>query len=66
MANQIQEVIIVGAGPTGLTLALLLAKRGVKVHVLEALEQVDQRPRGVAYGTPAVRYDRESRTTGVG
>lgn len=50
------EVVIVGAGPTGLTLALLLAKRGVKVVVLERLEQVDQRPRGIAYGSPAVRY----------
>lgn len=56
MSALFSDVIIVGAGPTGLTLALLLAKRDVKVVVLEALEQVDQRPRGIAYGSPAVRY----------
>ncbi len=30
------QVVIIGAGPTGLTLAMLLAKRGIAVKVIEA------------------------------
>ena len=30
------QVVIVGAGPTGLTLAMLLAKRGITVKLIEA------------------------------
>lgn len=30
------QVVIVGAGPTGATLALLLAKRGITVSLVEA------------------------------
>jgi 2-polyprenyl-6-methoxyphenol hydroxylase-like FAD-dependent oxidoreductase len=30
------QVVIVGAGPTGATLALLLAKRGIAVKLIEA------------------------------
>ncbi|NJP67750.1 FAD-dependent monooxygenase [Streptomyces spiramenti] len=38
-------VIIVGAGPTGLALALALARQGVPTHVLEPGDgRVDQRP----------------------
>jgi 2-polyprenyl-6-methoxyphenol hydroxylase-like FAD-dependent oxidoreductase len=33
------EVIIVGAGPTGLMMAALLARRGLKVRVLDGNEQ---------------------------
>lgn len=55
MSTKFEKIVVVGAGPTGLTLALLLAERGITVDVLESLEQVDQRPRGVAYGSPAVK-----------
>ena len=33
------DVIVVGSGPTGLTLANLLAKMGVKVSVIEQNEK---------------------------
>jgi 2-polyprenyl-6-methoxyphenol hydroxylase-like FAD-dependent oxidoreductase len=32
----IQSVIVVGAGPSGLLLALLLGKEGISVQLLEA------------------------------
>ncbi|MGI5227919.1 FAD-dependent monooxygenase [Actinoallomurus sp. CA-142502] len=38
-------VLIVGAGPTGLTLAIDLARRGVECHVVEATEQRAVNPR---------------------
>lgn len=46
-------VIIVGAGPSGLLLALLLAKKGVEVLVLEASDVLDDSPRAAYYGPPA-------------
>jgi 2-polyprenyl-6-methoxyphenol hydroxylase-like FAD-dependent oxidoreductase len=39
------KVIIVGAGPVGLFLALKLAKAGIQVMVLEAENAVLQSPR---------------------
>jgi 2-polyprenyl-6-methoxyphenol hydroxylase-like FAD-dependent oxidoreductase len=39
------EVLIVGAGPAGLTLAIDLAQRGVACHVVEATEQRGVNPR---------------------
>ncbi|MEH2419508.1 MAG: FAD-dependent oxidoreductase [Nostoc sp.] len=30
------QIVIVGAGPTGVTLALLLVKRGIAVTLIEA------------------------------
>ena len=42
-------VIIVGAGPVGLTTATNLAKLGVPVLVLERSHQVDQSPRAASY-----------------
>jgi 2-polyprenyl-6-methoxyphenol hydroxylase-like FAD-dependent oxidoreductase len=46
-------VIIVGAGPSGLLLALILAKKGIHVHVLEASSELDDSPRAAYYGPPA-------------
>ncbi|OQV05083.1 FAD binding domain-containing protein [Cladophialophora immunda] len=43
------QVVIVGAGPVGLFLALKLAKAGVDVLVLEAEAQVSQSPRATTY-----------------
>jgi 2-polyprenyl-6-methoxyphenol hydroxylase-like FAD-dependent oxidoreductase len=48
------QVIVVGAGPAGLLLALLLARKGVSVHVVEAAFGIDDRPRATHYGPPAV------------
>lgn len=43
-----------GAGPSGLLLALLLSKHGIPVLVLEASHELDQQPRAAHYGTPAI------------
>jgi 2-polyprenyl-6-methoxyphenol hydroxylase-like FAD-dependent oxidoreductase len=45
--------IIVGAGPSGLLLALLLGKKGVPVLVLEGSSELDDSPRAAYYGPPA-------------
>ncbi|MDH6573609.1 2-polyprenyl-6-methoxyphenol hydroxylase-like FAD-dependent oxidoreductase [Streptomyces sp. SAI-117] len=42
--NQV-EVLVVGAGPAGLTLAIDLARRGVRCHVVEATEERGVNPR---------------------
>lgn len=46
--------IIVGAGPAGLLLALMLAQQGVPVCVVDMEEGLDTRPRATHYGPPAV------------
>ncbi|OQU98884.1 hypothetical protein CLAIMM_04596 [Cladophialophora immunda] len=53
-SNQ-SKVVVVGAGPAGLLLALMLANHGISVDVVEAMDAVDSRPRGAAYGPAAVR-----------
>ncbi|KAL5315893.1 hypothetical protein ACEPPN_016767 [Leptodophora sp. 'Broadleaf-Isolate-01'] len=49
----ISKVIIVGSGPAGLVLALLLAKQGINVVILEAAENLDENPRATHYSFPA-------------
>jgi 2-polyprenyl-6-methoxyphenol hydroxylase-like FAD-dependent oxidoreductase len=48
------NIVIVGAGPAGLLLALLLSKEGITVRVLEKADQLDTNPRATHYGSPAV------------
>jgi 2-polyprenyl-6-methoxyphenol hydroxylase-like FAD-dependent oxidoreductase len=48
------EVIIAGAGPVGLLVALNIAKEGIAVTVLEMHPEVIQSPRAMAYGPAAV------------
>ncbi|KAF2156271.1 FAD binding domain-containing protein [Myriangium duriaei CBS 260.36] len=48
------NVLIVGAGPSGLLLALLLARHHIPVTVLEAADQLDAQPRAAHYGPPAM------------
>lgn len=44
-----QTVTIVGAGPIGMTVALLLAKQGVKVILLSAEQQLSEGSRALVY-----------------
>lgn len=48
------QVIIVGAGPAGLLLALMLSQRGIPVHLLEAEDKLDGQPRAAHYAAPAL------------
>ncbi|CAK7210070.1 hypothetical protein SBRCBS47491_000646 [Sporothrix bragantina] len=54
VAQEDFKIIVVGAGPAGLLLALLLSKRGIPVVLLDAASGPDQRPRATHYGPPAV------------
>ncbi len=47
--SQRRKVVIVGAGPVGMTLALLLAKSGVPSVIIESEAQVSQGSRAVAF-----------------
>jgi 2-polyprenyl-6-methoxyphenol hydroxylase-like FAD-dependent oxidoreductase len=47
-------VIIVGAGPAGLLLALRLGRQGVPTQVLEKEEKIDSRPRATHYAPAAI------------
>ncbi|KAK5747176.1 hypothetical protein LTR17_000311 [Elasticomyces elasticus] len=54
------KIIIAGAGPSGLLLALLLAQHGIPTIVLEAWSWLDTRLRAVQYGVPATRLFRRA------
>jgi 2-polyprenyl-6-methoxyphenol hydroxylase-like FAD-dependent oxidoreductase len=54
MSAETAEVVIVGAGPVGLVTALMIAKEGIKVTLLEAFGEVIQSPRAMGYGPAAV------------
>lgn len=49
-----RKVLIVGAGPAGLLLALLLSKHGIPVSIIEMSHQLDQQPRAAHYGPAAI------------
>ncbi|MFD0856949.1 bifunctional 3-(3-hydroxy-phenyl)propionate/3-hydroxycinnamic acid hydroxylase [Actinomadura adrarensis] len=49
------DVVIIGAGPVGLTLANLLGVRGHRAIVLEARDQLIDYPRGVGIDDEAIR-----------
>ncbi|TLS26122.1 hypothetical protein PpBr36_04781 [Pyricularia pennisetigena] len=52
--HQKKPVLIVGAGPSGLLLALLLSQRGIPVQILEADAHLDDQPRAAHYGSAAL------------
>lgn len=52
---RINKVIVVGAGPCGLLLAILLAQVGIKVEVLDKEPQLDDAPRAAYYNGPSMR-----------
>lgn len=47
------KAIVVGAGPSGLILGLLLAKEGIEVELLDAGAELDNQPRAAHYASPA-------------
>ena len=49
-----RQVLIVGAGPSGLLLGILLGKAGVKVTLVEAAGELDKNPRAAHYAPSAV------------
>ncbi|KAI5923931.1 FAD binding domain-containing protein [Camillea tinctor] len=49
-----KKILIVGAGPSGLLLAILLAKHGIPTEILEASHELDKQPRAAIYGSAAV------------
>ncbi|KAH6995432.1 FAD-binding monooxygenase [Ilyonectria destructans] len=52
--SYINSIIVVGAGPAGMLLALMLAKRGISVRVVEQANGPNDLPRATHYGPPAV------------
>ncbi|PVH73225.1 FAD/NAD(P)-binding domain-containing protein [Cadophora sp. DSE1049] len=53
-APGLKSVIVVGAGPAGLLMSLLLAKQGIPVQLLDSGSTLDRQPRATHYGPPAV------------
>ncbi|KAK3935712.1 FAD/NAD(P)-binding domain-protein [Diplogelasinospora grovesii] len=54
------RILIVGTGPSGLILAILLAQHGIRSLVLEAWPHLDTRLRATQYGVPATRIFRRA------
>jgi 2-polyprenyl-6-methoxyphenol hydroxylase-like FAD-dependent oxidoreductase len=54
MTSRTDDVVIVGAGPVGLCLALLLAERGVSVRVLEAESDINRELRASTFHPPTL------------
>src|SRR5271169_3399171 len=54
-SDRIWPVVVVGAGPTGLTLANLLARYGVDVLLIERNESTVQEPRAVSIDDESLR-----------
>ena len=57
------QVIIVGAGPTGLTAALFLVKAGVRVTVLESRSELYDDPRAATFHPPTMEMFEASGVT---
>ncbi|EME40065.1 hypothetical protein DOTSEDRAFT_91355 [Dothistroma septosporum NZE10] len=55
-----ESILIVGAGPSGLLLAILLAQQIIPSLVLEAWSHLDTRLRATPYGVPATRIFRHA------
>lgn len=55
MSNATYDVAIVGAGPTGLTLANILGRAGCKVALIERNESTVQQPRAVSIDDESLR-----------
>ncbi|WYZ35101.1 hypothetical protein EsH8_I_001377 [Colletotrichum jinshuiense] len=54
MSPGFQNVIIVGAGPAGMLLGLMLGKGGISVTIVEQTSELDKKPRATHYAPPAM------------
>jgi 2-polyprenyl-6-methoxyphenol hydroxylase-like FAD-dependent oxidoreductase len=54
LTKNYSQVLIIGAGPAGLLLAVLLAKHGIPIEIIEAENHLNEEPRAAVYGTPAI------------
>jgi len=54
MTETIDGVLVVGAGPVGLVTALVLARAGIDVIVIDAEPRIIRAPRAVVYHAPTV------------
>ena len=59
MANDPCDVLVVGAGPTGLFLALLLAKLGIRVRIVDAESQPGTTSRALAVQARTLEFYRQ-------
>ncbi|KAL3417300.1 FAD binding domain-containing protein [Phlyctema vagabunda] len=49
------QILVIGAGPSGLLLCLLLARAGIQVTLLDSESTIDARPRAAHYAPSAIR-----------
>lgn len=54
MREQIDGVLVSGAGPVGLVCALKLARAGIRVVVVDAASTISDQPRAAVYHSPVV------------
>jgi 2,4-dichlorophenol 6-monooxygenase len=64
MGHSQSEIVIVGAGPTGLTLALLLARAGVRSTIVERLASPRTHPAACILSTRTMEVFREIQVAG--
>ena len=57
MVQATRDAVIVGAGPNGLTAAIILARSGLSVEVLEAKDTIGGGCRTAALTLPGHRHD---------